>query len=268
MWLEVTPLDAIELRSVSRSFDINGARLVALDALDMRVAEREIVAIVGPNGCGKSTLLRVASGLLPPDRGTVLAYDSTVAGVDPRVGLVFQEPRLLPWRDVLANVAFPLELAGVPRAEREERAREVLALAGLDDFATAMPDQLSGGMAQRAALARALAPRPDVLLLDEPFSALDALTRERLDAELLALWSQTGTTIALVTHSISEAVFLSDRVLVMSQRPGHIVEEVPVEAARPRQMSGGDAATFSAAADRVRAILAQSDAGDDQEQAA
>ena len=268
VWLEVTPLDAIELRSVSRSFDINGARLVALDALDMRVAEREIVAIVGPNGCGKSTLLRVASGLLPPDRGTVLAYDSTVAGVDPRVGLVFQEPRLLPWRDVLANVAFPLELAGVPRAEREERAREVLALAGLDDFATAMPDQLSGGMAQRAALARALATRPDVLLLDEPFSALDALTRERLDAELLALWSQTGTTIALVTHSISEAVFLSDRVLVMSQRPGHIVEEVPVEAARPRQMSGGDAATFSAASDRVRAILAQNDAGDDQEQAA
>jgi len=126
------------------------------------VAEHEIVAIVGPNGCGKSTLLRVISGLLPPDRGTVLAYDSTVAGVDPRVGLVFQEPRLLPWRDVLTNVAFPLELAGMGRSERELRARSALELTGLEAFAEAFPDQLSGGMAQRAALARALAPEPDV----------------------------------------------------------------------------------------------------------
>jgi ABC-type nitrate/sulfonate/bicarbonate transport system ATPase subunit len=249
-------LDAIELRGVSRSFEINDDNLIALDGLDLRVAQREIVAIVGPNGCGKSTLLRVISGLLPPDRGTVLAFDSTVAGVDPRIGLVFQEPRLMPWRDVLANVAFPLELAGVARDLREARAREVLALTGLDGFEGAFPDQLSGGMAQRAALARALAPEPDVLLLDEPFSALDAMTRERLDAELLTLWGATGSTIVLVTHSISEAVFLSDRVLVMSQRPGRVIAEVPVEAARPRSLSSGDTAKFNAAADRIRSVLA------------
>jgi len=250
-WPEVTlQVDAIELQDVSRSFDIKGVRLHALEGLDLRVAEREIVAIVGPNGCGKSTLLRVISGLLPPDRGSVLAFDSSVAGPDPRIGLVFQEHRLLPWRDVLTNVAFPLELAGVGRRQREARARDVLHLTGLDGFAEAFPDQLSGGMAQRAALARALAPEPDVLLLDEPFSALDAMTRERLDEELLRLWGETGSTIVLVTHSISEAVFIADRVLVMSDRPGSIVAEVPVAAERPRTLSGSDAS--------LCAILAQS----------
>jgi NitT/TauT family transport system ATP-binding protein len=253
---------AIELRGVSRSFDINGSRLVALEGVDMRVAEREIVAIVGPNGCGKSTLLRVISGLLTPDRGVVLAYDSTVAGVDPRVGLVFQEPRLLPWRDVLSNVALPLELAAVRREEREARARAALQLTGLEGFSAAYPDQLSGGMAQRAALARALVPEPDVLLLDEPFSALDAMTRERLDSELLSLWGKTGTTIVLVTHSIPEAVFVADRVLVMSQRPGRIVAEVPVDAPRPRSLAGIGTQVFGAAADRVRQVLAMTDVGE------
>jgi NitT/TauT family transport system ATP-binding protein len=228
----------------------------------MRVAEREIVAIVGPNGCGKSTLLRVISGLLTPDRGVVLAYDSTVAGVDERVGLVFQEPRLLPWRDVLSNVAFPLELAGVKREEREARAQAALQLTGLEGFSAAYPDQLSGGMAQRAALARALAPEPDVLLLDEPFSALDAMTRERLDSELLSLWGKTGTTIVLVTHSIPEAVFVADRVLVMSQRPGRIVAEVPVDAPRPRSLAGIGTQVFGAAADRVRQVLAMTEVGE------
>ncbi len=260
VWPEVTrTLDAIELQDISRSFDIAGTPLPVLDRLDLRVAEREIVAVVGPNGCGKSTLLRVISGLLPPDRGSVLAFDSTVAGPEPRIGLVFQEPRLLPWRDVLGNVAFPLELAGVGRSERETRAHEALRLTGLDGFARAYPDQLSGGMAQRAALARALAPEPDALLLDEPFSALDAMTRERLDDELLRLWGETGSTILLVTHSISEAVFLSDRVLVMSQRPGRIIAEVPVGAERPRSLSGPGASMLGAAADEVRAHLARAD---------
>jgi NitT/TauT family transport system ATP-binding protein len=230
------------------------------------VAEREIVAIVGPNGCGKSTLLRIASGLLPPDHGVVRAFGAGLAGVDPRIGLIFQEPRLLPWRDALANVAFPLELAGIDRVTREARASEALTLVGLDGFAGLMPDQLSGGMAQRAALARALATKPDVLLLDEPFSALDALTRERLDAELLTLWGQTGTTIVLVTHSVSEAVLLADRVLVMSPRPGRILGEVSVRStgADAAARDGRDA-TFSdesgSAATRVRALLAAGEEG-------
>jgi ABC-type nitrate/sulfonate/bicarbonate transport system ATPase subunit len=217
------------------------------------------VAIVGPNGSGKSTLLRVISGLLAPEQGSVLVFGRPVLSVDPGVGLVFQEPRLLPWRDVLANVAFPLELAGVDRDEREERARDVLALTGIDEFTAALPSQLSGGMAQRAALARALVTDPAVLLLDEPFSALDALTRERLDAELLSLWARTGSSILLVTHSISEAVFLADRVLVMSPRPGRIVSEIAVEVARRRERSGSDTAGFSAVADEVRAALAESE---------
>jgi ABC-type nitrate/sulfonate/bicarbonate transport system ATPase subunit len=251
------------VQGIRRSFDIRGRRVVALDGLDLRVMEREIVAIVGPNGSGKSTLLRVISGLLSPDQGSVSTFGTPVTRVDPRIGLVFQEPRLLPWRDVRANVAFPLELAGVDRDERETRAGDALALAGLSEFADAHPNQLSGGMAQRAALARALVTQPDVLLLDEPFSALDALTRERLDGELLGLWARTGTTILLVTHSISEAVYLADRVLVMSPRPGRIVDEVVVGSARPRGLSGPEAARFSVAAERVRAALTQSQAVDD-----
>jgi ABC-type nitrate/sulfonate/bicarbonate transport system ATPase subunit len=256
---EVSALDAIELRGVSRSFDIAGTRLLALDGVDLRIAEREVVAIVGPNGCGKSTLLRIMSGLLLPDQGEVYSLGTRVSGVDPSIGLVFQEPRLLPWRTVLDNVALPLELAGVSRAERGSGAREALALTELQDFADALPHQLSGGMAQRAALARALTPRPGVLLLDEPFSALDAMTRERLDDELLRLWNHTGTTIVLVTHSIAEAVFLADRVLVMSPRPGRIVADVPIRAGRPRHMSGGDAVLFSTAADEVRGLLANAE---------
>jgi NitT/TauT family transport system ATP-binding protein len=228
---------------------------LALDGLDLGVAERELVAIVGPNGCGKSTLLRVASGLLAPDRGTVRLFDSPVTGPGTRVGLVFQEPRLLPWRDVLANVAFPLELAGVQRVHRERQALEALALTGADSFVEALPAQLSGGLAQRAALARALVSKPDVLLLDEPFGALDAMTRERLDDELVALWAQTGTTVVLVTHSIPEAVFLADRVVVMSPRPGRVVGEVVIEAARPRRTAGSDSLAFGAAAARVRSLL-------------
>ncbi len=224
------------------------------------MGQREVVAIVGPNGCGKSTLLRVISGLLPPERGIVRAFGSSVTGVDPRVGLVFQEPRLLPWRTVLDNVALPLEIAGVGRREREARAREVLTLTDLQSFAGALPHQLSGGMAQRAALARALAPRPDVLLLDEPFSALDAMTRERLDAELLDLWGRTGTTIVLVTHSISEAVFVSDRVLVMTPRPGRIRAAVDIPVPRPRLLSGRDTTDFGSAADQVRRLLAEGEA--------
>lgn len=245
----------IEVEGVSRSFAVAGARLVALQDVSLRVGAGEVVAIVGPNGCGKSTLMRIVSGLLAPDGGRVIVGGGVVSAVDPRLSLVFQEPRLLPWRDVLSNVAFPLELAGVETAEREDRARDQLELMGLGAFARAYPEQLSGGMAQRVALARALVSGPQVLLLDEPFGALDALTRDRLNAELMDLWQRTGATVLLVTHSIPEAVLLADRVLVMSSRPGRVLTEVTVEAARPRRIAGADALVFGDAAGRVREAL-------------
>jgi NitT/TauT family transport system ATP-binding protein len=246
---------AIELRGVTRGFPLGGSRLLALHGLDLAVAEREVVAVVGPNGSGKSTMLRVIAGLLSPDEGMVAVSGRTVDGPTARVGLVFQEPRLLPWRDTLANVAFPLELDGVARGERERRAREALDLVDLRGFEAAHPVQLSGGMAQRAALARALVSRPAVLLLDEPFSALDALTRERLDLELQALWTRTAMTFLIVTHSIPEAVLLADRVVVLSARPGRVVADVRVDVARPRRLADADQGAFAAAAQAVRGAL-------------
>jgi len=227
-------------------------RLVALDGVALEVAAREVVAIIGPNGCGKSTLLRVIGGLLPIAGGTVLLDGRRVDGPDPAVGFVFQEPRLLPWRDTLDNVAFPLELAGVEADERRRRAGELLRQVGLDRFAGYRPHQLSGGMRQRASIARALALGPSILLLDEPFSALDALTRERFNVELLKLWDRTASTIVLVTHSIREAIFLADRVLVLSPRPGRVIAEVRSPLRRPRAARDLDDASIAAAAIEIR----------------
>jgi NitT/TauT family transport system ATP-binding protein len=183
-----------------------------------------------------------------------------VDGPDPRVGLVFQGPRLLPWRSTLDNVAFPLELAGWPEERRQRRARELLGLVGLSGVDDERPHRLSGGMRQRAAIARALALEPAALLLDEPFSALDALTRDRLNLELQELWQRMDTTIVLVTHSISEAVFLADRVLVMSPRPGRVVAEVGVPLARPRTLDQLDAGVVSEAASEIRQHLSAEEA--------
>ena len=246
----------IKLDAVTRTFPAaDGVRLEVLDGISLDVAAGEVVAIVGPNGSGKSTLLRVIAGLLAPDSGSVAIDGTPVVAADPRVGLVFQEPRLLPWRSTLANVAFPLEIAGINERSRHERAAALLDLVGLTDFAAAYPRQLSGGMRQRAAIARALARDPSVLLLDEPFSALDALTRERFNAELLDVWQRTGTTIVLVTHSIAEAVFVADRVIVLSARPAHIVAEVPVALPRPRGPDTLDGAIYSRTAATIRAHL-------------
>ncbi|MFI5261547.1 MAG: ABC transporter ATP-binding protein [Candidatus Limnocylindrales bacterium] len=226
-----------------------------LDDVSFDVGTREIVAIVGPNGCGKSTLLRVIGGLLPPDLGSVELAGRTVSGPDPRVGFVFQDARLLPWASIADNVAFPLRVAGRPRAEQVARAALLLALVDVAPFAEARPHQLSGGMRQRAAIARALALEPAVLLMDEPFSALDALTRERFGGELLRIWERTATTIVLVTHSIAEAVFLADRVLVLSPRPGHVVADIPVALPRPRTMEDLDSPIGNSAARQVRRSL-------------
>jgi NitT/TauT family transport system ATP-binding protein len=208
--------------------------LLVLDDVSFDVPAAGITAVLGPNGSGKSTLLRLISGLIEPDSGRILIDGKPVASADTRVGLVFQEPRLLPWRTALHNVAFPLQLAGAGTAERRERARALLELVGVGGFADARPHQLSGGMRQRVAIARALAREPSILLLDEPFSALDALTRERFNDELLDLWQRTGTAIVVVTHSIPEAIYVADEVVVMSSSPGRVLARVRVPLPRPR----------------------------------
>jgi len=243
------------LVSFPGSGQASSVRTVAIDGLTLTVEPGEVVALIGPNGSGKSTFLRVAAGLLPAERGEVRLDDRPIREPDPRIGLVFQEPRLLPWRTVGRNVTYPLELAGWARERRAARLAELLELVGLEGATALRPRQLSGGMRQRAALARSLALSPDVLLLDEPFSALDALTRERFNLELLRLWEATPTTIVIVTHSIPEATLLADRVAVLTPRPGRIAAIVPVDLPRPRSVEQLDGAIGLRAAAEIRARL-------------
>jgi len=246
----------ISLRGVTVTFPAaGGSRTVAVEDVDLAVEPGQIVSLIGPNGGGKSTILRVIAGLLLPDRGEVLLDGEPIPGPDPRIGLVFQEPRLLPWRSAARNVAYPMELAGWDRAKREARVTALLDTVGLAGAADRIPAELSGGMRQRAALARALALEPRVLLLDEPFSALDALTRERFNVELLGLWSRARATIVVVTHSIQEAIFLGDRAVVLAGRPGRVVADIPVNLPRPRTMDQLDEAIVSATAREIRAHL-------------
>ncbi|MEO8272661.1 MAG: ABC transporter ATP-binding protein [Chloroflexota bacterium] len=248
----------IELRDIAVSFPAGAReRLTALDGVDLTVEPGEIVALIGPNGSGKSTLLRVVAGLLRPDRGSARIDGGVIDGPDPRVGLVFQEPRLLAWRTTASNIAYPLELAGVDPETCRARVAALLETVGLERAANQVPSQLSGGMRQRAALARTLALEPEVLLLDEPFSALDELTRERLNLELLAITARTPTTILLVTHSVQEAIFLADRVVVLSARPGRVVADIPVRLSRPRSLQDLDAAVVTETAQSVRSYLGE-----------
>ena len=248
------PGAGIDVTGVSLTF--RGARTThVLDGVDLAIPPGGIVALIGPNGCGKSTLLRVVGGLLAPDAGAVAIDGGAVRGPDSRVGLVFQEPRLLAWRTVDENVRFPMELAGWDRDRRAARSAELLRLVGLGEFASARPSTLSGGTSQRVAIARALALEPRVLLMDEPFSALDALTRERFNAELLTLWAHTGPTIVLVTHSIPEAVFLADRVVVMTPRPARIAADIPIDLPRPRRIGELESARVADLAAEVRRHL-------------
>ena len=255
--LPVDRAPAVQARGVG--FTYPDGRAPAVEGVSLTVAPGEFVVLIGANGTGKSTLLRLLGGLLVPAAGSVAIDGRAITEPDPGVGFVFQEPRLLPWRSVLDNVAFPLELAGWTRVQREARAREALDLVGLTGVDDDRPHQLSGGMRQRAAIARAIALRPAVLLLDEPFSALDALTRERFNVQLQAVWRGTGTSIVLVTHSIQEAVFLADRIIVLAGRPGRIVGEVPVPIGHPRQLADLDADLAAATTASVRALLALDD---------
>ena len=254
----------ITLHDVAFAFPTRtGAPLPVLDGIDLEIPGGGIVALIGPNGCGKSTLLRVVAGLLDPGSGKALLDGEPIVGPDPRIGLVFQEPRLLPWRTAADNITYPLELAGWPSERRTERLAVLTELVGLDpSIAGHRPAELSGGIRQRVALARALALEPEVLLLDEPFSALDALTRERFDLELLRLWERSATTIVMVTHSIPEAIMVADRVVVLSARPGRVVADIAVGLPRPRTIDDLDDAAVSRTAREVRAHLGDADAAE------
>jgi NitT/TauT family transport system ATP-binding protein len=224
-------MTAVALDSVTKIFNPGRTdEVVALSDVDLTVADGEFVSLIGPSGCGKSTLLRLIADLIPPTTGTVTVAGAaaTQARLHHRYGIAFQQAGLFEWRTVQRNVELPLELRGLGKAERRDRAREMLELVGLSEFAGHYPGQLSGGMQQRVAIARALAVSPPLLLMDEPFGALDEMTRERLQVELLAICAKTSTSTVFVTHSISEAVFLSDRVVVMSPRPGRITASIDV----------------------------------------
>lgn len=230
----VAILPALRVDRVGVTFPSPDGGLGALGDVSFAIAEGEFVSLVGPSGCGKSTLLRVMSGLLPPTHGEVQFRQRPLTGPSDHIGIVFQSSNLMPWRTVLRNIALPLELKGVDREHTHQAAADLIGLVGLQGFEDSYPDELSGGMAQRVAIARALIHDPAILLLDEPFGALDALTRERMNFELLRIWEARRKTVFMVTHNIPEAILLSDRVLVMTERPGRIVSDLPVALSRPR----------------------------------
>jgi NitT/TauT family transport system ATP-binding protein len=229
--------------------DRNGG-LEALEAVSFTVQPREFVCVLGPSGSGKSTLLRILAGLLDPTSGSF-----HFSAGKPGIGMVFQQSNLMPWRTVLENITLPLELEGVPTVEANSRARELIELVGLQGFGSAWPRDLSGGMAQRVAIARALIHDPDILLLDEPFGSLDALTRERMGSELSSIWQRRRKTVLMVTHSIGESLFLADRVLVLTQRPGRIKLDLTVDLPRPRAEEMRNTAHYGELARRLKEAI-------------
>jgi len=248
----VTAAPLLQARAVSVSYQTRRGSIDALRDVDLAVGEGEFVTILGPSGCGKSTLLKLAAGLLAPTHGRVEVGGVPVEGPSRDIGVAFQKPTLLPWRSVLDNVLLPSETAGERGADAERRARELLDLVGLRDFAGNYPNELSGGMQQRVGLARMLQRDPRLLLMDEPFAALDAMTREALTLELQRIWMRDRKSVLFITHSIPEAVMLSDRVLVMSARPGRVIEDFKVDIPRPRTMATLAEPAFTAAADHLR----------------
>jgi len=243
------------VRELSAVFSKGAEGLQALDRLTFSVHPQEFVCVLGPSGSGKSTLLRILAGLLPPSDGDVYYQGERINSPRREVGMVFQRANLMPWRTVLQNITLPLELQSLPRELALEHARELIDLVGLQGFEDTLPRDLSGGMAQRVAIARALVHDPELLLLDEPFGGLDALTRERMGAELLRIWQARRKTVVMVTHSISEALFLADRVLVFSPRPGSLRLELAVELPRPRQEGVQYTPAFGDLASRVRQAI-------------
>jgi len=233
--IDEAPSEVVAVRAVGKRFGGGPDAVVALADVSLSVREGQFVTIVGPSGCGKSTLLQIVAGLNRATSGEVLLDGESITGPrSDKIGMVFQEPLLLPWKTAVENVEFPLSLRGDPRKQRRERAEQLLALVGLGDSAGRYPHELSGGMRQRVAIARGLACDPRVLLMDEPFAALDEQTRTRMWEELLRIWERSGSTILFITHSLIEAVYLADEVLVMASRPGRIVDRIKVDLPRPR----------------------------------
>jgi NitT/TauT family transport system ATP-binding protein len=270
------PRSVVEIKGVSKTFGggnaarskgSRGRRVEALQDIDLTIGQGEFISLIGPSGCGKSTLLRLIGDLTPPTSGTVTVNGKTAhrARLDRDYGIVFQAPVLFDWRTVEQNVQLPLEVARIGRAERADRARRMLELVELSDFAGHRPWQLSGGMQQRVAIARALAVDPKILLMDEPFGALDEMTRERMNLELLNIWLRTGTTIVFVTHSIPEAVFLSTRVVVMSPRPGRITEVIDVDLPRERNVDTRELESYFELVTAVRESLRGQEAADERD---
>jgi NitT/TauT family transport system ATP-binding protein len=249
---------AVHVAGVEMAFPVKGhAPTVALTGIDLDIGQREFISLIGPSGCGKSTLLRIIGNLIEPTGGTVEVNGTSAreARLGREYGMVFQAPVLFDWRTVEANVRLPLEVSGIARGERDDRVRQMLELVELSAFTHHYPHQLSGGMQQRVAIARALSLRPSLLLMDEPFGALDEMTRERLNSELLTIWGETGTTVIFVTHSIPEAVFLSSRVVVMSPRPGRIAETIEIDLPYPRDEGTREQARYYELVTEVREAL-------------
>ena len=240
------PAAALEVRAVSRIFQTDAGTVPALRDVSLTVGQGEFVSLVGPSGCGKSTLLRLIAGLDFPDAGSVHVDGELVTGPSLSRGMLFQDHRLLPWLTVAQNVGLGLHKSNLSAAQKRDRVASLINLVGLEGFETAFPYQLSGGMSQRAAIARSLAPRPKALLLDEPLGALDSLTRAKMQAELLRIWEHEGITMLMVTHDVEEAVYLSDRIIVMHPRPGRIAEVTRIDLPKPRDRGDAEFARIKA----------------------
>ena len=247
--------EVIAVRHLWRRFGVGADAIVALEDIDFSVRDGEFISVVGPSGCGKSTLLKILAGLLPPTEGEAYLKGTPISGPRRDIGVVFQSPVLFPWRTVLANSVLPGDVQGLDKLETKQRALALLNLVGLAGFEHRYPWQLSGGMQQRVALVRALVHDPAMLLMDEPFGALDALTRETMNVELQRIWLERKKTVVFITHSTSEAVFLADRVLVMTPRPGRIQDELAIDLPRPRTLDVMNTPEFGTYVRRIRKEL-------------
>ncbi len=247
--------DVIAVRKLSLAYGRGTDAVLALKNIDFSIGDGEFVSVVGPSGCGKSTLLKILAGLLPPTQGEAFLKGTPIRGARRDIGVVFQTPVLFPWRSVLGNVMLPSDVQGLDKAEMRKRAMDLINLVGLQGFENRYPRELSGGMQQRVGIIRALIHDPAILLMDEPFGALDAMTRESMNVELQRIWMERRKTVLFITHSTGEAVFLADRVIVMTARPGEIADEFTVDLPRPRTLDVMNTEKFGTYVKRIRAAL-------------